>query len=101
MLVWAYGVISTKKIKNTNTFEINFHLATCLMILGSCLYPFVNNGTSLYRIFTGILFMGIPIAIGAWFFIGGLAMGRNHGVLTMINFTSIVYGELVSYFRYG
>ena len=100
MMIWSYGVLITKRINNTNGFQINFHLGICLVIVGAILYPFANNGISPYRMCMSIIFFGLPIVIAQWFFVGSLAICKNHGVLTMMNFTAIGYTELVSYFRY-
>lgn len=47
-----------------------------------------------------LVWTGLPLVVGQWFFIGALRMTKHHGVLTMINFTAIGYSELVSIFRY-
>ena len=55
----------------------------------------------MFRICMSFFFFGIPLFIAQFVFIGALSMCKNHGVLTMINFTTIAYSSLVSYFRYG
>jgi drug/metabolite transporter (DMT)-like permease len=38
--------------------------------------------------------------IGQWLFIGALTMTKQTGVLNMFNFVNILFGYLISIFRY-
>ena len=45
--------------------------------------------------------MGIPITMGLSAYVLALLLTKNYGTLTPFMFTSIIFGYLVSIFRYG
>lgn len=100
MVFWAYAIVLTKKIK-ANTFQINYVLGIYLLLAGALAYPYAESKCTKLSLFLSIFFFGIPIVLAQWFFIASLTMTKNTGVLTMLGFTSILIGYIVSIFRYG
>ena len=48
-----------------------------------------------------LLVSGFPGIIGQLMFIAGITLSKNTGILTMINFSCVIWAYLVSIFRYG
>ena len=100
MFFWGFAVVETKKMHNTNTFQINFHLGVLLVLSSGLLLPSTGGSASLQQILMAIVLQGIPMTIAQLFFIGAFVMSDQHGKLSMVNFSVVIIAYLISVFRY-
>lgn len=101
-MAWAYAMIITKRLKEVNSIQINIHLGYCLIFTAGIAYPIeVIDKTPLHKMIISLFACGLVMAIAAIAFIGALTMTENTGVLTMLMFTSVIVGYIVSITRYG
>ena len=106
MCLHAFGVVITKKLQNVNGIQINYHLGL-LCLFEVCPYAVYGFNDSSYNSPTMQQFLilmvlgGIPMAVGSTFYIVALKLTSNYGMLTPFMFTSIIFGYLMSIFRYG
>jgi len=106
MVCHAFGVVITKKLRDTNGTQINYFLGVLLLVQVGPLAPYGFSDPQ-YVVPTLGEFMvlmvvgGIPMALGQMFYIVALTLTPNYGMLTPFMFTSIIFGYLMSVFRYG
>jgi len=106
MCLHAFGVVITKKLQNVNGIQINYHLGLlCLFEVGPiAVFGFNDpsyNSPTMQEFLICMILGGIPMAIGSTFYIIALKLTSNYGMLTPFMFTSIIFGYLMSIFRYG
>ena len=106
MVMHAYGVVLTKKLKNTNGIQINYYLGLLVLFQGAPLVPYGFSDPqyvtpTMSEFLTLLILGGIPMTLGQMFYILALTLTPNYGMLTPFMFTSIIFGYLMSIFRYG
>lgn len=100
--LWAYGQIITKTLHSVNSIQINYHLGICVILTAAMFYPQqVSHPVPLETFFSSFIFSGILMVISQLFFIGGITMSKNTGVLTMFGFISVVVAYIVSVVKYN
>lgn len=99
-VIWAYGVVTTKKLPRLNTFQINFHFGTCTLFTAAFLYPVFGQTATASQMGTGILTTGIPMAMGQFLFIGAFTITDKHGKVSVMAFALVIMSYLISIFRY-
>lgn len=72
-----------------------------LSLTNAILYPVTNKIDDLSTLAFGFLGVGIPLALGQLFFIGGLLLSKNTGIITMIMFITVGLSYFFSIFRYN
>jgi drug/metabolite transporter (DMT)-like permease len=106
MFVHGYGVCVTKKLRESNSIHVNYFQGIIILLVSALLAPFAFNNPNyhkpdMYDSLLALLFSGLPMCIGQLCFVGSLFLTHNYGMLTPFMFTSIIWGYLVSIFRYG
>lgn len=99
-MIWAYGVIETKVLRNLNTFQINFHFGICTLLASALLYPLDKPAATPRQMATGIFTTGIPMTVGQFLFIGALSITEKHGKVSIMMFAQVIMGYILSIFRY-
>ena len=93
--------LSQISLKTNNAFQVNFHMALFYVLFPPIVYPFVERSPlSLTRLGLGFLYTGLPLALAQSFFIGGLTMSRETGVLSMVTLFGVGVSYLISILRY-
>ncbi len=82
--------------------EINFNagvLCLGMNVLLNLQYPTqpLNLYESIYAFFT----TGVTLALAQFFFIPALKITKKFGNVTLMNFTSVIFGYIISIYRYG
>ena len=98
--VWGYAVVETKKIKNTNTFQISFHLGLSLLFSSAFFYPLFPHTATVSQILMAVLLQGIPMAITQLLFIGAFVISDQHGRISVMIFSQVLTAYFISIFRY-
>ena len=104
--IHGYGVVITKKLKQTNSIHVNYVQGLLIAFSSAILIPFAYNDQSYHRptmweFGQSIIFSGIPLTMGQLMFVGALLICHDYGMLTPFMFTSIIFGYLMSVIRYG
>ena len=102
----GYSLVLVKLFKNTDSYQINYFQGLVFVVVDAVLFPYgVNNdqyhNPSVVEIFYAMIFMGIPITVGLIAFGSALLWTNKYGKLTPFMFVSIIFGYVVSVFRYG
>ena len=101
VFVWAYAIVMTKKLHNSNSIQINFHQGILILFSSAFAYSFSNNNIDKKRMIIALFFSGIPGVFGQLCFIRGLTLSKKTGILTMLNFFCVIWAYLISIFKYG
>jgi len=74
----------------------------CIIFSTGAMYQIeVVEPVSVEVFIKSIFFSGLVMAVSQIAFIGSLGMTKNTGVLTMLMFTAVIAGYIVSTVRYG
>ena len=105
MCLHGYAVVTTKKLIETNTIQLNFILG-CLILLSSAVMmpsamadPNYHKPTNIEMLYA-FLFTGMPMALGQFIGVSAFIMSKNLGIVTPFQFSNIILGYLVSVLRY-
>ena len=99
-------VVLTKILTDTTSLHINYSQGVLYTFVGAILFPFgwadpTYHKPNMFETVKAVLFMGIPISVGLILWSYALLLTKNYGTLTPFMFTAIIFGYLVSIFRYG
>ena len=100
-ICWAYAIVITKKLRNTNAIQTSFHFGMILLLGSALLYPLIESEVDLKTLALGLVLSGIPSALCQLFLIGSLMLSPNTGILTLTHFTNIIWAYLLSMLRYN
>lgn len=108
---WAFGIMLTKELKHTSTLQINLHLGITSCILSGLIsfvpLPGIDVPSTVATplTFTESLWafsvVGTFLCLSSIFYIGGVKTTKNSGTATIVGFTAVVQGYLISIVRYG
>ena len=100
MILWAYAVYITNKIK-TSTFEINYHFSIMLLFVSTISESYQTEKTDASTFYMGMLWTGIVLALAETTLITGIKLSTNIGITIMLgNFTAVM-GYFFSIVLYG
>lgn len=105
MCLHGYAIVTTKKLINTNTIQINFILGTLILLSSAIILPSALSDPdyhcpSIAEMATALFLTGLPMALGQFLGVSAFILTRKLGMITPFQFTSIILGYLVSIFRY-
>jgi len=102
MFIWAYGLLRVRTFYKNTHVHVNFHLGILFIISSGFLYPIkVTKPSSLWLLFQGLFYTGLPLALGQLVFVAGLGLNKKTGQLVILTGIPVLLGYLLSYFRYG
>ena len=99
---YGFSMVLTKKLKQLDTFQILYHLGI-MGILG-CGLIYCGSGQyklTMEKLVLGCLLSGIPNVLSVLLMITALKMTRHSGVLTIVDFSKVVLGYMVSMLVYN
>ena len=103
--VHGFGMVLTKKMKNTNAVQINFFLGILLLFSSALMLPSAFSNLDYHRpeaseFFLAIVVSGVPMTISQLIVIESMLLTKKYGVLTPFQFTSIIVAYGISVVRY-
>lgn len=102
-IFWAYAMIITKDLKETNPIQLSFVSGILYGGMGTLLYfPYQNTRlVTPYELVFDIIFAGGLITLATYLYMVGLTISKKTGNLTMTNFATVIFGYIISIVRYG
>lgn len=106
MVAHAYAVLMTKRLYKINSVQLNFVIGVMIAFSGALLVPSMDSNrpeeiipmsTYLWSFLTS----GIPITYGQLAYIAAVILTKHTGVLLMLSFSTIIFGYVLSVYRYN
>ena len=106
MFAHGFGVVITKRMKETNSIHVNYFQGLLIFFAAAFLLPYSFNdfqyhSPTLEESLMCLIIGGIPMTMGQLAYIASLLLTHNYAMLTPFMFSSIIFGYILSIFRYG
>ena len=106
MFMHGFGVVITKRMKETNSIHVNYFQGLLIFFVAVLFLPYGYSNLEYHKptleeSIKCLIFGGIPLTMGQLAYIGSLLLCHNYAMLTPFMFSSIIFGYLLSIFRYG
>ena len=100
---WAYGIIITKDLKHTNSIQLNCAAGIILTVFSSTFYTINPNlhPIGIRQFVVDLLMIGLLLGVSTYMYILALFMTKNTGNVTIVGFSTVIVGYVISLVRYG